>query len=40
MPEYPIGIDTTKVDTEALAADAAEVGQTIDETKNAEKLKL
>jgi len=33
MPEYPIGIDTTKVDTEALAADAAEVGQTIDETK-------
>ncbi len=33
MPEYPIGIDTTKVDTEGLAADAAEVGQTIDENK-------
>ena len=33
MPEYPIGIDASQVDTEGLAQDATEVQQTIDENK-------
>ena len=33
MPEYPIGIDPTKVDTEGLQADAVQVQQTVDENE-------
>ena len=31
MPEYPIGIDPTRVDTEGLEADANEIQQTVQE---------